>query len=100
MFILKIWCDSLIETILRIIIGIWIIYSSLIKLTLALKMKQLEIIAWGYSLILSIVMFLCGLFIILNSGVIIVTIGIIMIVYSIIDIIDNVICLKNIKDLL
>ena len=63
-------------------------------------MKQLELMAWGYSFILSVVMFLCGLFIILNAGVIIATIGALMIVYSVIDIIDDVICLRNIKDLL
>ena len=98
--IVTMYYGSAIETILRIIIGIWIIYSSLIKLTLSLKMKQLELPAWGYSIILSFVMFLCGLFVILNAGVIIKIIGIIMIIYSVIDIIADIICLKNIRDLL
>ena len=89
-----------IETILRIILGIWIIYSSLIKFTLTLKMRQLELRAWGYSFLLSCIMFICGLLIILNSGALIATIGIIMIVYSIVDIIDDIICIKNINDLL
>lgn len=98
--VVTMYYGSAIETILRIIIGIWIIYSSLIKFTLTLKMRQLELRVWGYSFILSLVMFLCGLFILLNSGAIIASIGIIMIVYSVIDIIDDIICIKNINDLL
>ena len=98
--IVTMYYGSAIETILRIIIGIWIIYSSLIKFTLTLKMRQLELRIWGYSFLLSFIMFICGLFIILNSGAIIATIGVIMIIYSVIDIIDDIICLKNINDLL
>lgn len=97
--IITIYYSTTIETILRIIIGIWIIYSSFIKLTLALKMRDLEIKAWVYSLVLAIIMFGCGLFIVLNSGTLIVTIGIIMIVYSVIDIIEDIICMINIKEL-
>ena len=98
--IITMYYGSAIETILRIIIGIWIIYSSLVKFTLSLKMKQLEVRVWGYSLILSIGMFICGLFVLLNSGVLISVIGALMIVYSVIDIIDDIICLKNIKEIL
>lgn len=98
--IVTMYYGSAIETILRIIIGIWIIYSSLIKFTLSLKMKQLELRAWGYSFILSVIMFVCGLFVILNAGAIISIVGAIMIFYSVIDIIDDIICLRNIKDLL
>ncbi len=97
--IITIYYSSTIETILRIIIGIWIIYSSFIKLTLSLKMRDLEVGAWVYSLILAIIMFGCGLYIALNSGTIIITIGIVMIIYSIIDIIEDIICMINIKEL-
>lgn len=97
--IITIYYSTTIETILRIIIGIWIIYSSFIKLTLSIKMKEMEIRAWVYSLILAIIMFGCGLYIALNAGTIIVTIGIIMIIYSIIDIIEDIICMINIKEL-
>ena len=48
--------------------------------------------------ILAFVMFVCGLFIALNPGVITTTIGIIMIVYSIIDIAETIILMKNLKD--
>ena len=95
-----IYYSSTIETILRIIVGIWIIYSSFVKLALSLKIKQVESRAWIYSIILSIIMFGCGIFIILNEGTIIATVGIIMIIYSIIDIVEDLICIKNIKEIL
>ena len=95
-----IYYSSTIETILRIIVGIWIIYSSFVKLTLSLKIKQVESKAWIYSVILSVVMFICGIYIILNEGTIIATVGVIMIIYSIIDIIEDLICIKNIKEIL
>lgn len=97
---ITIYYSNIIETILRIIIGIWIIYSSFIKLSLSLKMKKIEESAWIYGFILAIIMFGCGLYIILNSGAILATIGIVMIVYSIIDIIEDILCIIHIKEIL
>lgn len=88
-----------IGTIFRIIIGIWIIYSSLIRINLSMKLKKRNISVWSYSLILAIIMFAGGLYISLNSGSVIVTIGIIMIIYSVIDIIENVIFMRNVKEI-
>lgn len=89
--------SSTIGTIFRIIIGIWIIYTAIIRISASIKLKAINSNIWIYSLILSIAMFICGLYIILNSGAIIVTIGVIMIIYSIIDIIENIILIKNMK---
>ena len=63
----------------RILIGLWIVYSSIIRIDLA--------------------MLLCGMFIIFNSGVIIMTIGIVILVYSVLDIAENLIFLKNVSNL-
>ncbi len=97
--IITIVCSNTIGSIFRIAIGVWIIYSSLIRLSLALKLRTQNIGAWVYSLILAIVMFACGLFIALNSGSVVITIGIMMIVYSVIDIIEDVIFMRNVKDI-
>ena len=87
-----------IASLLRIIIGVWIIYTSLVRFSYALRLRQLSNKIWVYSLILAVVMFVCGLLIALNPGVITTTIGIIMIVYSIIDIAETIILMKNLKD--
>ena len=97
--IITIVFSSTLVSVLRIIIGIWIIYSSLIRLNSALKLKQVAPEVWIPSLILAIVMFICGLFVALNSGTVIVTIGIIIVIYSIIDIVESIIFMKNVKDI-
>jgi len=97
--IITIYYSSTIETILRVIIGIWIIYSALVKFSLTLKIRSLESKAWFVSLILSIIMFACGLFIILNSGTIVVTIGIMIVVYAVLDIIEDIICMIKLREI-
>lgn len=91
-------CSNTIGSIFRIAIGIWIIYSSFTRMNLAIKLKTVNSKIWIYSLILAIVMFICGLYVTLNSGAVIVTIGVMMVVYSVIDIVENVIFMKNIKE--
>ena len=90
---------STLISVLRIVIGIWIMYSALIILNSSLKLKQIAHDVWVPSLILAIIMFICGLFIALNSGTVVITIGIIIVVYSIIDIIESIIFMKNVKDI-
>ena len=88
-----------IGAIFRIIIGIWIIYSSLIRINLSFKLHAMNLNVWLYSLLLAIAMFMCGLFILMNSGSVVMTIGIYMIVYSVIDIIENLIFIRNVKEI-
>lgn len=99
MGIVTIVYSSTIGNIFRIVIGIWIIYSSVVRASSSLKLKAINSNIWIYTLIISIIMFCCGLYIVLNKGTIIVTIGILMIVYAIMDIIENIIFLRNIKNI-
>ncbi len=89
--------STTIETVFRIIIGIWIIYSSVIRATSALKLKASKSNMWIYTFLLSIVMFGCGLYIALNEGTIIMTIGILMLIYAVMDMIENIIFIRYIK---
>lgn len=91
--------STTISTIFRIMIGIWIIYSSFMRMNFTIKLKALNSNVWIYSLILAIIIFICGLYILINSGAVVVTVGIIMLIYSIIDIIEDVIFIKNIKEI-
>ncbi len=91
--------SNTIGTIFRVIIGIWIIYSSFIRMNLSLKLKALNLQVWVYSLILALVMFICGLYVAMNSGAVIITIGVIMIISSIIDIVEDIIFMRNVKDI-
>lgn len=91
--------SNTIGSIFRVIIGMWIIYSSFLRMGLSVNLKSLKIDIWIYSLILAIMMFICGLYITMNSGAVIITIGIMMIITSVIDIIEDIIFMKNIKEI-
>ena len=98
--LVTIFCSSLIESMFRIVIAIWIIYSGLVRLSLSLKLHTAQINAWSVSLILSIIMIIGGIYMLLQSGALVLTIGIIMLVYSIIDLIESAIFIKYVDKLL
>ena len=97
--LITIFCSGLIESIFRITIACWIIYSGLMRLSLSTKLHTAKIDMWSVSLILSLIMIVGGLCMLFQSGALALTIGIIMLVYSIIDIIESLIFIKNIDKL-
>lgn len=90
-------CSSTIGSIFRIAIGIWIIYSSFMRINFSIRLKSLNSKIWIYSLVLAIIMLIGGLYITLNQGAVMVTIGVLMIIYSVIDIAENIIFIYNLK---
>ena len=68
-------------------------------MNLSLELKKIQSSVWISGLVLSIIMLICGLYVIMNSGAVVVTIGIIMTISSIIDLIENIIFMKNVKEL-
>ena len=79
---------NVIGSMFRIIIGLWIIYMSFVGADSALQIKKNGNKSWLHTIVLSILMLICGLYIIFSSGAIIVAIGIIMLICSIINIIE------------
>lgn len=98
--LVTIFCSGLIESMFRIMIAIWIIYSGLIRLSLSLKLHTAKINIWGVSLILSIIMIIGGIYMLFQSGALVLTMGIIMLMYSITDLIESLIFIKYVNELL
>lgn len=88
-----------IGTVLRVIIGIWIIYSAIIRINLSAKLKMVDSRMWASCLILAILMLIAGLYILFTPNTILVTIGIVILIYSILDIMESIIFLVNIKNI-
>lgn len=88
-----------IATIFRIIIGVWILYSGLMRLGLVLKLKTLEIVEWKYALVIAILILICGLYVLVKAETIGIAIGIAILIYSIMDIIEGVIFLRNVDSI-
>jgi len=87
-------------TIFRIIIGIWIIYNAALKFELASMLKKSKSNVWTYVCIIALIMLICGMYITFNSNAIISTIGVVMIIYSIMDLVENIIALRNMKNII
>ncbi len=98
--IVTIFCSGLIESMFRIIIGLWIIYSGLMRLSLSLKLHAAKVNTWGVSLAFSIIMIIGGICMIFQSGALITLAGIIMLIYSVMDLVENIIFVKYVDKLL
>ena len=98
--LVTICCSSILESMFRIMIGLWIIYSGLVRLSVSLKLHAAKINMWNVSLILAIIMIIGGIYVLFQNGALILTIGIIMLVYSIIDLIESAIFIKHVNELL
>lgn len=79
------------QGLLGIIIGIWIIYSSLMRFALALKLKNFEIKSWFATLVIAVLMMLCGIYILFVPDIIVATLGAILFIYAIMDIIEGIV---------
>lgn len=97
--IITIAYSGTILSVFRIIIGVWIVYSALVRGSTALKLRNLNSRLWLYSLIIAIAMCICGIYIIVNSGAILFTVGLAILIYAIMDFIENILFLKNTKNI-
>ena len=98
--LVTIFCSGLIESMLRIMISLWIIYSGLVRLSFSLKLRTAQLNMWSVSLVLSIIMVIGGIYMLFQNGALVLTVGIIMLVYSVIDLIESAIFIKNVNELL
>ena len=81
--------NQTIQSIIGIVVGLWIIYSSLIKFGFSIQIKTLSFPTFLVSLILSIAMFICGIYILFNASALVVSFGVIMLIFAIMDIIEE-----------
>lgn len=88
--IIMMFCNSIIEQVIRLVMGGFIIYTGIINMVLALNLKSTRFNNWITFLIIAIIMLICGVYIILKSNLVLSTIGIFIIVYSITDIISYI----------
>lgn len=92
--IIIMFCNSVIEFIIRLVMGGYILASGLNKLIVALNSRNYNK-KWIGLLIVAIILIIGGLYIILKSNIILSTIGLILIIYSSIDIISYLMYPKN-----
>ena len=92
--IIIMFCNSIIEQAIRIVIGGFIIANGINKLIVSINSKDYNK-NWITLLIISILIIIGGLYTILQSNLILQTIGVVLIIYSSIDIISYLSYPKN-----
>ena len=86
---------GIIETVIRIIMGLWIVYNGMIKILEANIFKYTSL--WPALIISSSISIVLGLYITFYSGALITILGGVILIYSIIDIVQTVIYSKKEK---
>ena len=86
-----------IANIFRIIIGIWMIYESLVRVNTAIKLHSAGIKVWSYILIIAIMMLALGVFVTFNSGAIVQLIGWMMILTGVIGVVGDAMFIQQIN---
>lgn len=86
-----------ITNVFRIIIGIVIIYESLVRINSAIKLANAKIEAWKYILSLALLMLVIGVFVTFNTGAVVTLIGALMIVTGVIGIIGDAMFIQHVN---
>lgn len=88
-------CTSMIELILRIVIGGFILYNGIIRVIDSLKLKDSVGSMWKGHMIVAIIMIIVGLYVILRSNLVFSTIGLFIMAYSLMEIILSIMSYKT-----
>lgn len=94
---------ELLETLIPIFIGTWIIINSVVRLRLALALRELDTNSYLFPMLIAILELCCGIILLENPTVgslsITAFIGIIILVYAISDLVDMIILKKDLHDI-
>ena len=85
-----------IANVFRIIIGIWMIYESLVRINTSIKMHAAGISIWKYVLILALIVMVLGIFVTFND--VATVIGWMMIVAGIVGILGDVLFIQQVNN--
>ena len=88
-----------IANIFRIIIGIWMIYESLVRVNTAIKLHFASVKVWRYILIIALMMLALGIFVTFKSGAITQLIGWMMIITGVVGIVGDTMFIQQINTL-
>ena len=86
-----------IANIFRIIVGIWMIYESLVRVNTAIKLHSAGIKVWSYILIIALVMLVLGVFVTFNTGAVVQLVGWMMILTGIVGIVGDIMFIQHVN---
>lgn len=81
----------------RSFIGIWMIWSGILKMIFSVKINTLDQSIGLISIMLSFIIIACGMLVLIWENSIMMTLGIILMVYAVMEIIAGLIYVNNVK---
>ena len=101
--ILIITNPTAIASAIPIVVGVIIVLNSVIKLHYSLELKESKNELWKSTMIMSVIMTICGIILIFNpfAGAVFITkiIGALIVIYAILDIASTIVIKKNVNKL-
>ena len=87
-----------IANVFRIIVGVWLIYESLVRINTAIKLHSADFSVWKYVLLLALVILVLGIFVTFNNLTNV--IGWMMIIAGVVGIVGDIMFIQQVNDLI
>ena len=84
-----------ISHIFRVIVGVWIIYEGLVRMSNAMSLRSADVVNWSAVMAISIIMLIFGLFITFFDGAMVFLIGWFLIITGLIGLFSDVMFMQN-----
>ena len=86
-----------IQSVLRVVIGVIIIYESLVRINTAVKLSSAGVKDWRPILVIALIMLVIGFFVTFNAGAITTLVGWLMVATGIIGIVGDVMFIRHVN---
>ena len=88
-----------IANVFRVVIGIIIVYESLVRINTATKLASAKINVWKYILIIALTMLVLGVFVIFNEGAVALLVGWMMVLTGLVGIVGDVMFIQHVNQI-
>lgn len=82
--------------IFRIIMGIWLIFESLVRVNTTIKLHAAGLSVWGWVLVVALIMLAAGIFVLFNTTLVIQVVGALMIVAAVFGIVGDIVFVSQV----
>ncbi|MBR3353026.1 DUF308 domain-containing protein [Candidatus Saccharibacteria bacterium] len=88
-----------IANVFRVVIGIIIVYESLVRINTATKLASAKVNVWKYILIIALIMLVLGVFVIFNEGAVALLVGWMMVLTGLVGIVGDVMFIQHVNQI-
>ena len=82
--------------IFRVIMGIWLIFESMVRINTTIKLHAAGLSIWGWVLVIALIMLAAGIFVLFNTTLIIQVVGGLMILAGVVGAIGDIVFVSQV----